>query len=81
MKKLFVTVELEMEVPDSWELVQSEDYGAIIKMEDGKYLDMTYEPMISENLDDGWTNGYTDEFMNMVMEMVQVESTTMELDK
>lgn len=82
MKKLRVTIEAEFEVPDSWELVESEHDGEVIKMDDGSHLDMTFEPMITKDLEEGtWTNSYTDEFMNGMLEMLQSESKTMTLDK
>jgi hypothetical protein len=42
MKKLNVTIKLEMSVPDDWELVQTSEGGQVLKMPDNQYLDLAH---------------------------------------
>ena len=39
MKKLHVTLSLEMSVPDDWELATTSEGGQVLKLPNGTYLD------------------------------------------
>lgn len=41
MKKLTVTIRMEMEVPDTWSVEKTSDGIDILKIADGRYLDMS----------------------------------------
>ena len=47
MKKLNVTIQLEMTVPDDWALVETSEGTPVIQMADGKFLDIAIEPLFA----------------------------------
>ena len=81
MKKLQVTITLGMEVPDNWELVEHQDGFTVIDTGDGKFLDMTFTPVItSENTENSeWTYDYDDAFADKIIDMVEEYDTEMEI--
>lgn len=83
MKKLKVTIKLEMEIPDGWELVKNPAGGKVIQTKKGEYLDMTFLPMTTAELTEGtaWTNKYSDKFLNKVLDMVMSEEVKIKLEK
>ena len=40
MKKLNVTIKLEMSVPDDWDLVETSEGGHVLKLPNGQFLDV-----------------------------------------
>lgn len=78
-KKLSVTIELEMTVPDEWQIIETEDGLGVLKIGADKFLDLTFEPMVTKDIEGAWTNDVTDEFMDDLMEMVESESVSYEL--
>lgn len=79
MKTLSVTIKLELQVPDEWELVKTEEGAEVLKMEDGHYLDLTFEPMVAADMEDTWTNAVDEKFMDELLNMVESEDVTYEL--
>lgn len=79
MKKLKVTIKLEMEIPDDWELVKHPCGNQALKIGESEFLDMTFLPMVTHSATDDaeWTDTYSDEFANEVLDMVQAEDVTM----
>jgi hypothetical protein len=73
MKKLAVTIKLELEIPDDWELVKTSEGTDVLKIADRQYLDLTFEPMISHDMEGTWTNSVDDDFMDSLMNMVESE--------
>lgn len=55
MKKLTVTIKMEMEVPDDWALEKTSDGIDILKVANGRYLDMSAEPLIADDKDGTWS--------------------------
>ena len=43
MKKLNVTIKLEMSVPDDWELAETSEGTHVLKLPNGQFLDLTIE--------------------------------------
>ena len=43
MKKLHVTIKLEMSVPDDWELVETSEGTPVLKLPTGQFLDLAIE--------------------------------------
>jgi hypothetical protein len=78
-KKLSVTITLKMDVPDNWEVVTTSEGADVLKLADGQFLDLTFEPMVTEDVDGEWNNSVTDEFINSLFEMVETEEVTYEL--
>ncbi len=78
-KKLSVTIELEMTVPDDWQIVETDDGIGVLKIGPEKYLDLTFEPMVTSDIEGSWTNNVSDDFMDDLMDMVEAESVAYEL--
>lgn len=76
MKTISVSIKLEMEVPDDWELVESSEGIEVISMGNGQYLDLTFEPMVTDDIEGTWTNSVEDDFLNDLLEMVVSEEVT-----
>lgn len=73
MQKLAVTIKLEMEVPDEWEVVETADGIDVLHMGNGQYLDLTFEPMVTDDINGTWSNSVDEDFMNALMDMVETE--------
>lgn len=78
-KKLYVSIELEMTVPDEWQIVETEEGVGVLKVADDTYLDLTFEPMVAKELAGAWNNDVSEEFMNDLLDMVDAESVSYEL--
>ncbi len=78
-KKLSVTIELEMTVPDDWQIVETDDGIGVLKIGPEQYLDLTFEPMVTSDIEGSWTNNVSDDFMDDLMDMVEAESVAYEL--
>lgn len=76
MKTVAVTIKLELEVPDDWELVQTSEGVDVLRMGDGQYLDLTFEPMVTDDIEATWTNAVDDEFMDSLLDMVVSEDVS-----
>lgn len=78
-KKLRVNIELEMTVPDDWQIAETDDGIGVIKIDDSKFLDLTFEPMVATDLAGAWTNDVSEDFMNDLLDMVDAETVGYEL--
>jgi hypothetical protein len=78
-KKLTVSIELELTVPDDWQIVETEDGIGVLKIAPDQYLDLTFEPMVTSDIEGSWTNAVTEDFMEELMDMVEAESVAYEL--
>lgn len=78
MKKLNVTIQLEMTVPDSWALVETSEGTPVIQMADGKFLDIAIEPLFAADPEDMWSSTDSDDELNEVLDMVESEAVTYE---
>lgn len=81
MKKLQVTIMLDMEVPDSWTLFEHPDGLTVLDIGGGKFMDITYIPMTTSEAHSGatWSNAGQDDFISSVLDMIQGEETVMEI--
>lgn len=79
MKKLAVTIKLEMVVPADWELVTTSEGTEVLKLPDGRFLDLTFEPMVTTEMEENWTNEVDEAFMDDLLEMVESEDVSYEL--
>lgn len=79
MKNVTVTIKLEMEVPDGWELAKTSDGIDILSMGNGQYLDLTFEPMVTDDIEGTWTNDVEEGFIDSLMDMVVSEDVTYKL--
>lgn len=81
MKKLNVTIKLEMSVPDDWELVQTSEGGQVLKLPDNQFLDIAIEPMFASNPEETWTSSADDDVLNDIFDMVESEDVVYEFVK
>ena len=79
MKKLTVTIRMEMEVPDTWSVEKTSDGIDILKIADGRYMDMSAEPLIADDKDGTWSTDYDDDFANQIYDMVSTEDISYDL--
>ena len=79
MKKLTVTIRMEIKVPDTWSVEKTSDGIDILKIADGRYLDMSAEPLIADDKDGTWSTDYDDDFANQIYDMVSTEDISYDL--
>lgn len=78
MKKLNITIKLELSVPDDWELVQTSEGGQVLKLPNNQYLDIAIEPLFATDPEDTWTSSEDDDVLNDILDMVESEDVTYE---
>ena len=78
MKKLNVTIQLEMSVPDDWELVDTSEGTPVLKLPNSTFMDVAIEPLLATNPEETWTSTDDDDVLNDVLDMVDSESVTYE---
>lgn len=76
MKKLNVTIQLEMSVPDDWELVQTSEGGQVLKLPDNQFMDIAIEPLFASNPEETWASTEDDDVLNDILDMVESESVS-----
>ena len=79
MKKLRVTLELEMSVPEDWALVETSEGTPVVALPDGTFMDIAVEPLFASDPEDTWASTDSDEVLNDILDMVESESVTYEL--
>lgn len=82
MKKLLVNVQLELEIPDNWDLVEHPDEVQAIKLDDGRFMYMSFLPMFTADPKAGadWSSECTDDFSNKILDMVADEEVSMKYE-
>ena len=78
MKKLKVTIQLEMSVPDDWELVTTSEGGQVLKLPNSQFLDLTIEPLFASNPEETWSTAEEDDALNDILDMVESEDVAYE---
>jgi len=78
MKKLNVTIKLEMAVPGDWELVQTSEGTPVLKLPDGRYMDIAIEPLFASDPEETWSSTDSDDTLNDILDMVESEEVTYE---
>lgn len=73
MKKLNVTIKLEMSVPDDWELVETSEGSPVLKLPNGQFLDLAIEPLFAANPEETWSSTDDDEVLNDILDLVETE--------
>ena len=79
MKNLKVTITLEMSVPDHWELVPAGDGVDVLKLADGEFMDLTFEPLLTNDPEGTWSSTDDDDFLNELLDMIDSEDVVYEL--
>lgn len=78
MKKLKVTINLEMSVPSDWELVQTSEGTPVLKLPNGQFMDIAIEPLFATDPEDTWSSTDDEEELNDVLDMVESEEVSYE---
>jgi len=81
MKRLQVTINLDMDIPDEWTLIDHPDGVPVLTLADGKYMYMSFLPMFTDELEpeSNWTSECSAKFTEEVVEMVQDEEVEMKI--
>lgn len=78
MKKLKVTIQLELSVPDDWDIVQTSEETPVLKLPNGQFMDLAIEPLFAEDPEATWSSTESDEELNDILDMVESEEVTYE---
>jgi len=78
MKKLNVTIKLEMSVPDDWELVETSEGGHVLKLPNKQFLDLAIEPLFASNPEETWSSTEDNDVLNDILDMVESEEVAYE---
>lgn len=78
MKKLNVTIQLEMLVPDDWELATTSEGGQVLRLPNQQFLDLAIEPLFATDPEDTWSSTEDDDALNDILDMVESEQVTYE---
>ena len=78
MKKLNVTIQLEMTVPDDWELVDTSEGTPVIKLPGGKFMDIAIEPLFATDPENMWSSTDDEDVLDEILDMVESEAVTYE---
>ena len=78
MKKLNITIKLEMSVPDDWELVQTSEGGQVLKLPNQQFLDMAIEPLFASDPEETWTSTESEDELNDILDMLESEEVVYE---
>lgn len=81
MKKLQVTITLDMDIPEEWTMVDHPDGVPVLEIGDGRYMYMSFLPMFAKELvpESDWSSECSTEFAEEVLEMVQGEDVEMKI--
>jgi hypothetical protein len=78
MKKLKVSIQLQMDVPDDWELVATSEGTPVIKLPDGQFMDIAIEPLFASDPEDTWSSTHDEGTLNDILDMVESEEVAYE---
>ena len=78
MKKLNITIQLELSVPDDWELITTSEGGQVLKLPNQQFMDMAIEPLFATDPEDTWSSSEDDDVLNDILDMVESEEVTYE---
>lgn len=78
MKKLNVTIQLEMSVPDDWELVETSEGTPVLKLPNGQFMDLAIEPLFASDPEAIWSSTESEDTLNDVLDMVESEAVSYE---
>ena len=78
MKKLNVTIQLEMSVPDDWELVETSEGTPVLKLPNNQFMDLAIEPLFTTDPEDTWSTSEDEETLNEILDMIESEEVVYE---
>ena len=73
MKKLQITITLEMSVPDDWELAQTSEGGQVLKLPNAQFMDLAIEPLFAVDPEETWSSTEDENVLNDILDMVESE--------
>ena len=76
MKKLNITIQLELSVPDDWELVTTSEGCQVLKLPNQQFMDMAIEPLFATDPEETWSSSEDDDVLNDILDMVESEEVT-----
>ena len=80
MKKLNITIQLEMSVPDDWELVETSEGTPVLKLpnngNEDQFMDIAIEPLFASDPEETWASTDDDALLNDILDMVESEEVT-----
>lgn len=76
MKKLNVTIKLEMLVPEDWELFETSEGSQVLKLPNNQFLDIAIEPLFASDPEETWTSTEEEDTLNDILDMVESEEVT-----
>jgi len=78
MKKLNISIKLEMAVPDDWELTETSEGGQVLKLPNGQFMDIAIEPLFASDPEETWSNTEDEDVLNDILDMVESEEVAYE---
>lgn len=78
MKKLKVTITLELSVPDDWELVETSEGGQVVKLPNNQFLDIAIEPLFASDPEETWRSCEDDDVLDDFLDMIDSEDVAYE---
>lgn len=81
MKKLQVTITLDMDIPDDWMLLDHPDGVPVLTVGNDRYMYLSFLPMFAKGLEpeSDWTSVCSEKFAAEVVDMVQDEIVEMKI--
>jgi hypothetical protein len=78
MKKLKVTIHVEMSVPDDWALVETSEGTPVVQMPNGLFMDLAVEPLFASDPEETWSSTDDETVLNDMLDMVESEEVVYE---
>ena len=78
MKKLHITITLEMSVPDDWELSTTSEGNQVLKLPDNQFMDIAIEPLFTSDPEETWSSTESEDLLNDILDMVESEAVVYE---
>ena len=77
-KKLKVTIEVEMSVPEDWSLVETSEGTPVLSLPDGRFMDIAIEPLFATDPEALWSSTEDENVLDDILDMVESEVVTYE---
>jgi hypothetical protein len=78
MKKLNITIQLEMSVPDDWQIIDTSEGTPVLQLPNGQFMDIAIEPLFAIDPEDTWSSTEDEEVLNDILDMVESEAVSYE---
>lgn len=78
MKKLNITIQLEMSVPDDWQIIDTSEGTPVLELPNGQFMDIAIEPLFATDPEDTWSSTEDEDVLNDILDMVESEAVSYE---